>query len=101
MKQFWYKAPAIAEAPGRGETRVALLNLQGGSPLVLLGSGAVIWDLIDGSKTQADLFHELSALFPGVEPQAMEEHLGNFLGELSRHRLAVAKPAPAASRDAT
>ncbi|MFJ4209299.1 PqqD family protein [Paenarthrobacter sp. NPDC089675] len=89
VEQFWHRAQAVAVVPSQSEMRVALLNLEQGSPLVLLGSAVLIWDLIDGTRTESDLLRELNAAFPGVGESAMEGHVRSFLAELSHHGLAV------------
>ena len=95
VKQFWHKAMSVAEVPSYDEMRVALLNVDGGSPLVLLGSAVVIWDLLDGTRTEADMLQELLAVFSGTDERAMEGHLRNFLADLSHQGLAESRSTPA------
>lgn len=85
----------MAEVASLGEMRVALLNLDGGSPVVLLGSAVCIWELMDGTRTEADLLVELNAAFPGVDQGSMEAHLRDFLVDLHHHGLAMLGAAPA------
>ncbi|SDX01976.1 Coenzyme PQQ synthesis protein D (PqqD) [Arthrobacter sp. cf158] len=88
VTQFWHKAKAVAEVPTHGEERWALLNLNQGSPLVLLGSAAAIWELIDGTRTEGDILQELNRAFLDVNGTSMAEQVRSFLTELSVHGLA-------------
>ncbi|MFE4196027.1 PqqD family protein [Paenarthrobacter sp. NPDC056912] len=88
VKQFWRKSKAVAEVPSHGEKRVALLNLEQGSPLVILGTAVDIWDLLDGTRTETEIFKELNSVFSPADRTAMEEQVRSFLAELARNGLA-------------
>jgi hypothetical protein len=96
VTQFWHKAKAVAEVPTPGGERLALLNLDRGSPLVLLGSAASIWGLIDGTRTEDDILEELNGAYPDVNGAAMAAQLRSFLAELSIHGLAESSVHPSA-----
>lgn len=94
MNQFWHRAKAVAEVPDDGEERLVVLNLQRGSPLVLLGSAAAIWELIDGTRTENDILKELTSTYAGADESSMAEHVRNFLAALSFHGLAQGSDNP-------
>ncbi|ABM07579.1 PqqD family protein [Paenarthrobacter aurescens] len=98
MNQFWHRANAVAEVPTFGEERLAILNLERGSPLVLLGSAAAIWELIDGTRTETDILKELTSVYLGANAHAMAEQIRNFLSELSAHGLAASSDTPSAGK---
>ncbi|MEA5453666.1 PqqD family peptide modification chaperone [Sinomonas sp. JGH33] len=60
---IWRKCAHIAEVSIEDEGRVALLNLEAERPVVLTGSAAIIWGLIDGIRTDADILAELRDIF--------------------------------------
>lgn len=93
--QFWHRAEALAEFPAYGEERLVVLNLERGSPLVLLGSANAIWDLIDGTRTEADILKELTSAYLEADGLAIAEHLRKFLAELSFRGLAGSRRQPA------
>ncbi|WP_024818778.1 PqqD family protein [Arthrobacter sp. 31Y] len=94
MNQFWHRAKAVAEVPDDVEERLVVLNLERGSPLVLLGPAAFIWELIDGTRTENDILKELASTYVGADESSMAEHVRNFLAGLSSHGLAQVSDSP-------
>ena len=94
MNQFWHRAKAVAEVPDDGEERLVVLNLERGSPLVLLGSAAAIWELVDGTRTENDILKELTNIYVGAAESSMGDHVRKFLAGLSFHGLAQIKDSP-------
>ncbi|UKA49897.1 PqqD family peptide modification chaperone [Arthrobacter sp. FW305-123] len=94
--QFWHRAKAVAEISASGEDRLVVLNLEHGTPLVLLGSAAAIWELIDGTRTDNDILKELTRAYSGADEPSTAQQLRNFLAGLSSHGLAQGKDSPAA-----
>lgn len=92
MTAIWHRATSIAEVVSEAEGRVALLNLSAERPVVLSGSAAVIWGLIDGERTEPDILVELLDLYPSEDPKVIEAQLASFLVELERQGLAEARP---------
>lgn len=74
--------------------RVALLHLDENQPVVLEGPAAVIWELIDGHRSQHDIFSELEETFDDELGQ-MQAQAELFLASLEARRLI--EPAVAAS----
>ncbi|RDV09483.1 PqqD family protein [Arthrobacter sp. RT-1] len=66
--------------------RVALLHLDATQPVILEGPAAVIWDLIDGYRTERDIYAELEASFDD-EPGQMRVQTEQFLASLKAQRL--------------
>ncbi|WP_415856285.1 PqqD family protein [Sinomonas sp. G460-2] len=91
MPAIWHRASSIAEVVSEAEGRVALLNLSEPQPMVLTGSAAVIWGLIDGQQTERDILAELRALYPAEDGDAIEAQLASFLIALQRQGFAEAR----------
>ena len=94
MNQFWHRAKAVAEVPDDAEERLVVLNLERGSPLVLLGPAVTIWELIDGTRTETDILKELTSTYVAADESSMAEHVRDFLTGLSFHGLARGSDSP-------
>ena len=82
----WKRGGLVAEVRTESQGRVALLHLDANQPVVLEGTAATIWDLIDGQRTQQSILAELEANF---EDQAghMQSQVEHFLAGLEAQRL--------------
>ena len=82
----WKRGGLVAEVCTERRARVALLHLDATQPVVLQGPAAVIWDLIDGQRSEQDILAELEATFddPSGHMQAQVE---DFLANLEAQRL--------------
>ncbi|MDJ0455828.1 PqqD family protein [Arthrobacter sp. NQ7] len=76
----------VAEVCTEPRARVALLHLDATQPVVLEGPAAVIWDLIDGQRSERDIFAELEATFEDQSGQ-MQAQVEGFLASLEAQRL--------------
>ncbi|MFC8522001.1 PqqD family protein [Pseudarthrobacter sp. NPDC057230] len=76
----------VAQVCTQPRARVALLHLDATQPVVLEGPAAVIWDLIDGQRSEQDIFAELEATFEDRSGQ-MQTQVGGFLASLEAQRL--------------
>jgi pyrroloquinoline quinone biosynthesis protein D len=76
----------VAEVCTESRARVALLHLDATQPVVLEGPAAVIWDLIDGQRSERDIFAELEATFEDQSGQ-MQAQVEGFLASLEAQRL--------------
>lgn len=76
----------VAEVCTEPRARVALLHLDATQPVVLEGPAAVIWDLIDGQRSERDIFAELGATFEDQSGQ-MQAQVEGFLASLEAQRL--------------
>jgi hypothetical protein len=94
VNQFWHRTKAVAEVPTLGEERQVVLNLERGSPLVLLGSAAAIWELVDGTRTETDILKVLTSAYFGADEPSMAEEVGRFLAGLFFHGLAESRESP-------
>ncbi|MDQ0824586.1 hypothetical protein QFZ60_000759 [Arthrobacter sp. B2I5] len=83
---IWHHARLVAEVCTEPRARVALLHLDAAQPVVLEGPAAVIWDLIDGHRTEQDIFSELEATFKDQSGQ-MQVQVEGFLASLEAQRL--------------
>ncbi|MDT0168139.1 PqqD family protein [Pseudarthrobacter sp. BRE9] len=83
---IWHHARLVAEVCTEPRARVALLHLDAAQPVVLEGPAAVIWDLIDGHRTEQDIFAELEATFEDQSGQ-MQVQVEGFLASLEAQRL--------------
>ncbi|WP_164205429.1 PqqD family protein [[Micrococcus luteus] ATCC 49442] len=89
----WRHATDIAQVRTESANRVALLHLDANQPVVLEGTAAAIWDLIDGHRTEQEILAELEASFDDESGQ-MESQIADFLGHLQQQHLI--EPASAA-----
>ncbi|WP_224026865.1 PqqD family protein [Arthrobacter sp. NicSoilC5] len=76
----------VAEVCTKPRSRVALLHLDATQPVVLEGTAAVIWDLIDGQRSEKDILVELEATFEDQSGQ-MQAQVESFLATLEEQRL--------------
>ena len=88
---IWNHAGLVAEARTDGTNRVALLHLDANQPVVLEGTAAAIWDLIDGQRNEQDIVAELEATFEDPSGQ-MQSQVQGFLASLEAQRLIEASP---------
>jgi pyrroloquinoline quinone biosynthesis protein D len=82
----WKRGGLVAEVCTEPRARVALLHLDATQPVVLEGPAAVIWDLIDGERSERDIFAELEATFEDQSGQ-MQAQVEGFLASLEAQRL--------------
>ena len=82
----WKRGGLVAEVVTERRSRVALLHLDATHPVVLEGPAAVIWDLIDGSRTEQEILAELEATFEDQSGQ-MQAQVEAFLASLEAQRL--------------
>lgn len=82
----WKRGGLVAEVCTERRSRVALLHLDATQPVVLEGSAAVIWDLIDGRRTERDIYAELESTFADQAGQ-MQAQVESFLASLEAQRL--------------
>lgn len=82
----WKRGGLVAEVCTEPRARVALLHLDANQPVVLEGPAAVIWDLIDGQRSEQDIFAELEATFEDQSGQ-MQAQVEGFLASLEAQRL--------------
>jgi|GEM_PF-1934857 len=95
--QFWKRAHAVGQVPAPGEERTVILNLERGSPLVLQGSAAVIWELIDGTRTETGILKELAGIYTGADERLMAAQTRQFLAGLFLQGLVETSHGPSAS----
>lgn len=87
----WKRGGFVAEVCTERRNRVALLHLEATQPVVLEGPAAVIWDLIDGVRTEQGILAELKATFEDHTGQ-MHAQVEAFLADLEAQRLIEAAP---------
>lgn len=83
---IWHHSGQVAQVCTEPRARVALLHLDATQPVVLEGPAAVIWDLIDGQRSEQDIFSELEATFEDQSGQ-MQAQVEAFLASLEAQRL--------------
>ncbi|MEO5314969.1 PqqD family protein [Pseudarthrobacter sp. CC12] len=83
---IWHHSGYVAQVCTKPRARVALLHLDATQPVVLEGTAAVIWDLIDGQRSEQDIFAELEATFE-VQSGQMQAQVEGFLASLEAQRL--------------
>jgi len=83
---IWHHSGHVAQVCTEPRARVALLHLDATQPVVLEGPAAVIWDLIDGQRSEQDIFAELEATFEDQSGQ-MQAQVEGFLASLEAQRL--------------
>jgi len=82
----WKRGGLVAEVRTEPAGRVALLHLDASQPVVLDGTAAAIWKLIDGRRDQADVIAALEATFEDAAGQLAHQVEG-FLAGLEAQRL--------------
>lgn len=93
MMPIWHRNELVAEVLGEQGERVALLNLRANRPVVLRGSAAVIWSLIDGVRCDMDILAALREEYGTEAPPDLEVQLAAFLCQLAELGL-VEPPVP-------
>ena len=83
---IWRHSADVAQVRSERANRVALLHLDATQPVVLEGTAAVIWDLIDGRRTGQSILAELEASFEDHNGQ-MQAQVESFLASLEAQRL--------------
>ena len=76
----------VAEVRTESTGRVALLHLDATQPVVLDGTAAAIWELLDGRRDQPDVIAELEANFEDNSNQ-LASQVEAFLASLEAQRL--------------
>jgi hypothetical protein len=79
---IWRKSALLAEVAGDGGQRFALLSLEQRRPFVLAGSAAVIWSLLDGTRSETDIVSELRCLYGDDLSSDMPAQVKAFLAQL-------------------
>ncbi|WP_255770732.1 PqqD family protein [Pseudarthrobacter sulfonivorans] len=90
----WRRSADVAQVRTHSSNRVALLHLDANQPVVLEGTAATIWDLIDGRRDQSDVIAELEVTFEDATGQ-IHAQVEAFLASLAAQQLI--EPASAAS----
>ena len=90
---IYRRGTLVAEVRTESTNRVALLHLDATQPVVLDGTAAAIWELIDGRRDQADVIAELEATFEDAAGQ-LAQQVENFLASLEAQRLIEAAGIP-------
>jgi hypothetical protein len=88
MMRIWRRSALFAEVAADDGQRVALLSLERRRPVVLVDSAAVIWSLVDGTRSEAEILDELQRIY-GEDP-AIAAQMSAFLVQLEEHGLAEA-----------
>lgn len=83
----WRRNGLVAEVFGEGGERVALLNLRASRPVVLRGSAALIWSLIEGARSERDILADLREEYGTEAPPDLELQLAAFLRQLAEQGL--------------
>lgn len=95
MNCAWRHSVHVAQIRSELGNRVALLHLDATQPVILKGTAATIWELIDGHRNQADVIAELEGTFEDAAGQ-MQSQVEVFLASLAARQLI--EPASAASQ---
>lgn len=83
---IWRHSPHVAQVRSESADRVALLHLDATQPVVLEGTAAAIWKLIDGQRNEDAILTELAAAFRDESGQ-MQVQLEGFLAQLQAQGL--------------
>ena len=83
---IWHHSNHVAQVCTKPRARVALLHLDATQPVVLEGTAAVIWDLINGERSEQDIFADLEGTFEDQSGQ-MQAQVEEFLATLEAQRL--------------
>ncbi|MDR6414908.1 PqqD family protein [Pseudarthrobacter sulfonivorans] len=83
---IWQHSHHVAQVHAEGSNRVALLHLDAIQPVILEGTAAAIWGLIDGQRTEQTILAELGACFEDKRGQ-MHGQVTGFLANLKDQQL--------------
>ena len=83
---IYHHSTHVAEVRTESTNRVALLHLDATQPVVLEGTAATIWALIDGRRDQSDVIAELEAAFEDAAGE-LAPQVEAFLASLEAQRL--------------
>ncbi|MFF1382190.1 PqqD family protein [Arthrobacter sp. NPDC058288] len=83
---IYHRSTDVAEVRSESAGRVALLHLDATQPVVLDGTAAVIWELLDGRRDQSDVIAELEAAFEDAAGE-LAPQVEAFLASLEAQRL--------------
>jgi pyrroloquinoline quinone biosynthesis protein D len=83
---IWHHSNKVAHVRTQGRSRVALLHLDETQPVVLEGPAAVIWELIDGQRSEQEIYGRLEETFEDELGQ-MQVQAELFLASLEVRRL--------------
>lgn len=86
--RIWRRSALLAQVAADDGQRVALLSLERRRPVVLVDSAAVIWSLVDGTRSEAEILDELQRIY-GEDP-AIAAQMSAFLAQLEEQGLAEA-----------
>lgn len=87
-QQIWKPGALVAEVRAESADRVALLHLETNQPVVLTGTAAVVWAMIDGHRTESAIIAELSSMYVDIDGK-MNVQLSSFFSALEAQRLIV------------
>lgn len=83
---IWCQSCDVAQIRTEPSGRVALLHLDATQPVVLEGTAAIIWDLVDGHRTEQAILAELEAAFEDAAGE-LAPQVDAFLASLEAQRL--------------
>ena len=83
---IWRHSGHVAQVCTKPQARVVLLHLDATRPVVLEGTAATIWNLIDGQRSEQSILAELEATFEDRSGQ-MQAQVEDFLASLEAQRL--------------
>lgn len=83
---IYHHSTLVAAVRTESTNRVALLHLDATQPVVLEGTAATIWELIDGRRDQSDVIAELEAAFEDAAGE-LAPQVEAFLASLEAQRL--------------
>ena len=91
MARIWRRGSRVAEIVSDDGERAAVLNVDTTRPLVLTGSAARIWSLVDGRRTDDQIRAELGSEYgadPGTPLLAeIDREVARFLADLAARGL--------------
>lgn len=85
-QRIWRHARDLGVVGAPDGSRFAVLDLNASQPVVLEGTAAAIWELIDGVRTEAGILQELGEAY-GVDEDELRSAVGSFLSDLEGQRL--------------
>jgi hypothetical protein len=83
---IWRHSVRVAEVRTATAGRVALLHLDATQPVVLNGTAAVIWELLDGQRDQAEVISQLEATYEDSSGELVQQ-VESFLSSLEARQL--------------
>ncbi|MGP9615414.1 PqqD family protein [Arthrobacter sp. AOP36-A1-22] len=96
---FLQKADGVASVVSDEYQRIAILSPSIDQPVILSGTGAVLWDILDDVSTTQELIERVAEIY-SADPSEVRTDVDRFVESLIDQRLLVAGTVPRRQQEA-